>query len=395
MLNNDCTRRILIITNLLFVVLNLYSNNPSDTVKAPGEIPLNDILSEYLQAGKTYGQGLLRHTVSDKSSWEKKRLSILNRSETMLGKPPVFRIDPLTPRVIAQEQKDGYEEQKVEFLSYTGDTIKGYLLVPEGISTQSPRPAILAMHSTGPGAAQTVGITPKENRSYGMELVQRGYVVLAIDVLCAGERVYKGDRPYYTDRFYNQFPEWSAMGKNIVDHQRGLDYLCSLDFVDPERLGCIGHSLGGYNSFFLLAFDPRVKAAVSSCGFSPMGKSNSPYQFARDAWYIHFHPDCRNFIRAGMIPCDMHEFMALCAPRPLFNYSATDDAIYYPGLAREGEDFSPWWETADKALSQVSRVYQILGAESSFVRISSSGGHDFPPEIREKAYIWLDGILGM
>jgi hypothetical protein len=228
-----------------------------------------------------------------------------------------------------------------------------------------------------------------------MELAQRGYVVLAIDVLCAGERIYEGDQPYYTDRFYKQFPNWSAMGKNIVDHQRGLDFLCSLDFVDPDRLGCIGHSLGGYNSFFLMAFDPRVKAAVSSCGFSPIGKTNSPYQFARDAWYIHFTPACRNFIRAGMVPCDMHEYMALCAPRALFNYSASDDAIYYPDLAREGEDFSPWWETADKALSQVSGVYHILGAVSNFVRVSGPGGHDFPPEIRQKAYNWLDLHLGM
>jgi hypothetical protein len=87
--------------------------------------------------------------------------------------------------------------------------------------------------------------------------------------------------------------------------------------------------------------------------------------------------------------------MALCAPRPLFNYSAIDDAIYYPGLARDGQDFSPWWDTADKALDQVSKVYQMLDSEGSFVRMSSSGGHDFPPEIREKAYGWLDKILGM
>ncbi len=385
----------LIITYLLFAVLTVYGINPADTVKAPGDIPLNDILTEYLQVNKTYGFGLVKLTVSDKNGWEKKRLSILERSETMLGEPPVLTNDPVTSRIISQEQRDGYKELKVEFPSYTGDTIKGYLLVPDRTSAASPRPAILAMHSTGPGAVQTVGITPRENRCYGMELAQRGYVVLAIDVLCAGERVYEGDRPYYTNRFYKQFPDWSAMGKNIVDHQRGLDYLCSLDYVDPDRLGCIGHSLGGYNSFFLLAFDPRVKAAVSSCGFSPMGKTNSPYQFARDAWYVHFNPACRNFIRAGMVPCDMHEFMALCAPRPLFNYSASDDAVYYPGQAREGEDFSPWWETADKALGQVSRVYQILGAESNFVRVSSSGGHNFPPEIREKAYNWLDKNLGM
>ena len=278
---------------------------PEDTIYALGEIPLNNILVDYLQADKNFGKGLVKLTICDKNSWEAKRLSILRRSETMLGKAPNFKRDSIKPEILSEVQRKGYNELKIQFPSGLGDTIKGYLLVPDGVSPAFPCPAILALHSTGPGASQAVGLVPKENRCYGMELAQRGYVVLAIDVVSAGERVYQGYKPYHSIGFYIKYPDWSIMGKNIFDHQRGLDYLCSLDFVDSERLGCIGHSLGGYNSFFLQAFDPRIKAAVSSCGFSPMGQTNSPYQFARDYWYIHFNPVGRDFIRAGMIPCDM------------------------------------------------------------------------------------------
>jgi hypothetical protein len=226
-----------------------------------------------------------------------------------------------------------------------------------------------------------------------MELAQRGYVVLAIDVISAGERIYPGYESYYTNEFYNLFPHWSAMGKMIFDHKKGLDYLCSLDFVDANRLGCIGHSLGGYNSFFLQAFDKRIKAAVSSCGLSTMGKSNNPYQFARDDWFVHFNPVCREYIRSGMIPCDMHEIMALCAPRPFFNYSAKRDAIYEPSSGQEEGNFEDWWQSVDEALSQVARVYEIFGKSDHLIREESDGGHDFPEDIREKAYRWLDNML--
>jgi hypothetical protein len=34
-----------------------------------------------------------------------------------------------------------------------------------------------------------------------------------------------------------------------------------------ERIGCIGHSLGGHNSLFTAVFDSRIKIVVTSCGF--------------------------------------------------------------------------------------------------------------------------------
>jgi predicted dienelactone hydrolase len=44
--------------------------------------------------------------------------------------------------------------------------------------------------------------------------------------------------------------------------------LQSLPEVDPRRIGSIGHSLGGHNTLFVAAFDRRIKAMVTSCGFN-------------------------------------------------------------------------------------------------------------------------------
>jgi dienelactone hydrolase len=368
---------------------------PVDPLEAPGPIQLNDILADYRQVNERYGYGLTKVRISNKENWESKSLSILRRARTILGEAPLENTNPVKSDILAENRRNGYKELKIQFPSGTGDMIKGYLLIPDNTTASSPHPAIIALHSTGPGASQTVGLEPKENRCYGMELARRGYVVLAIDVISAGERVYPGYEPYFTNEFYKQYPRWSAMDKMIHDHKKGLDYLCNLDIVDPQRLGCIGHSLGGYNSFFLQAFDPRIKAAVSSCGLSPMGRSNSPYQFARNDWFVHFNPICRDYIQAGMIPCDLHEIMALCAPRPLFNYSAKKDAVYNPSSVQMDNDFDKWWHTVDEALNQVSRVYELMGVADNFVRAEGDGGHDFPPDIREKAYNWLDKQLAM
>lgn len=367
---------------------------PSGSSDTSLPIPVNNVLTDLQQENEKYGFGLKKVEVCDKESWRNKRESIVQRSKVMLGEPPQMNEVLPDAQVLEEIRRDGYTEKKVQFTSNTEDTITGYLLIPDGANASSPRPAIVALHSTGPGAKQTVGLIPKEGRSYGMELVQLGYVVLATDVISAGERIYPGYDAYFTDEFYKKFPRWSAMGKMINDHRKGLDYLCQLDIVDPERIGCIGHSLGGYNSFFLQAFDPRIKAAVSSCGLSPLGGTNSPYQFARNDWFVHFNPYCREFIRTGMIPCDMHEIMALCAPRPLFNYSARKDAVYVHASGGN-PDFESWWNTVDSVLNQVGRVYDILGASASFVRAETDGGHDFPAEIRKQAYAWLNKHLGM
>lgn len=358
-----------------------------------GLLPLNDLLVEYRETEPKFGHGLALTRIDSLEKWENKRQSILTRAKMMLGEPPT--IDPALGKVevIAEVERAKYREVKVSFPSGSGDFINGFLLLPHGMSSDQQRPAILAMHSTGPGATQTIGLTPKENREYGKELANRGYVVLVIDVISAGERVYPSYSHYYTNAFYEKFPEWSAMGKMISDHQKGLDYLCSLPYVDNKRLGCIGHSLGGYNAFFLQAFDHRIKAAVTSCGLSTLGGTKSPYQFARGDWFVHFNPRSRYFLQSGMVPCDMHEIMALCAPRALFNFSARQDGIYCNLTLTKQENYQAWWQTIDQALTQVDKVYEIHGHPSQFVRKEMDGGHDFPWEIRSQAFDWLDQQL--
>ena len=53
--------------------------------------------------------------------------------------------------------------------------------------------------------------------------------------------------------------------KGIFNHMRCVDLLQAREDVDHERIGVLGHSLGGHNAIFLGAFDIRLKVIVSSC----------------------------------------------------------------------------------------------------------------------------------
>src|SRR5262249_58178263 len=90
----------------------------------------------------------------------------------------------------------------------------------------------------------------------------RGYVTLATDYPSFGEYKYDFKASAYQ----------SGSMKAIWNNVRAIDLLVSRPEVDPERIGCIGHSLGGHNTMFTAAFDTRIKACVSNAGFTSFPK---------------------------------------------------------------------------------------------------------------------------
>src|SRR5215207_224985 len=123
--------------------------------------------------------------------WQVNREQIRAKLWHMLGEmPPIFTPQPT---LVSSEQRDGYRLEKIIFDNGAGAEVPGWVLIPDGAKNA---PAILYNHAHG--GDYTIG--KKEifedrydlNNQIGVELVRRGYVVLAIDAYLFDERQGKG-----------------------------------------------------------------------------------------------------------------------------------------------------------------------------------------------------------
>jgi fermentation-respiration switch protein FrsA (DUF1100 family) len=197
--------------------------------------------------------------------------------------------------------------------------------------------------------------------------------VLAPDHFVAGERI-PPEGPYDTSRFYQKHPAWTAMGKAVHEGTIALDVLQSLPEVDGARLGAFGHSLGGHGAYFLAAYDPRVRCTASNSGCAPFRHNDQVEAWARDHFYVYFQPMRAGLLRGELPAIDMHEIMALIAPRPYLDLSALNDLIAGGDSTRVG------WTYRQRVLMlmKVMDVYELEGAAPQFAFYSHGRGHAAP-----------------
>jgi pimeloyl-ACP methyl ester carboxylesterase len=108
-------------------------------------------------------------------------------------------------------------------------------------------------------------------------------------------------------------PGVSGLGKWIWDAKRLIDYIETMPGVDKDRIGMIGHSLGGKMTLYAAAMDPRIRAAVSS-------EPGLAFKFSNygDYWYYGE--------RLALLPegTDQHELLGMIAPRPFLLIGGED-----------------------------------------------------------------------
>jgi pimeloyl-ACP methyl ester carboxylesterase len=224
------------------------------------------------------------------------------------------------------------------------------------------------------------GTPPEKNRDYAVWMAEAGFVAFAGDYLRDGERVTPGKRPYDTTEFYLKFPDWSVHGKDAWDTMRAIDYLQSLDFVDGDRIGMVGHSYGGHSTIFTTALEPRIKAAVANGPVSDFLGHGMHWAVRKGEGASQSLPAMRPYVldRTLRIPVTFYEFTALIAPRPLLVGQAV-------GERRPMEE---------ENCAAVSHVYRALGEGEKVRYVWYPGDHDFPPPMRDAAVEWFKRWLG-
>ena len=321
--------------------------------------------------------------VKSPAEWETKRQQILEGMELAMGElPGRTNLPPLAIQIKDSVQEEFYTRYRIHFTAAENEIVPAYLYIPKGKANGKKRPAMLALHGTGDGGKNLVdGTNPETKRPVANELAQRGYIVIAPDYPSMGELK---DYDFANDRYE------SATMQAIFNHMRCVDLLQARDDVDPERIGVIGHSLGGHNSMFVGAFDKRLKVIVSSCGWTLMDYYNigeegtKRYGGRLGPWaQDRYMPLLRDKYQldADRIPFDFDGVIAALAPRAFFSNSPLNDSNFDVEGVKEG-------------IASASEVYRFLDAPENLQVRYPDAGHDFPEDIRLEAYRFIDNKLG-
>ena len=305
--------------------------------------------------------------------WAARRRHILDGMQEVMG-PLSDRsnLPPLDMQISEEVDASKYNRLTITFVVETGDHLTAYLYLPKGSAEKHSRPAVVALHQTARLLGKNNVDSQDEwpNLAYGRELAERGYVVIAPDYLNMGDYRYDFRKGGYI----------SATMKGIFNHMRCVDLLQSLDEVDPKRIAAIGHSLGGHNAIFLGVFDPRVKAVVSSCGWTPF----HDYRGGKIAGWSHdgYMPllKTRYNLDPNRVPFDFYELVAALAPRPFFSNSPLHDSNFDVNGVK-------------KAIAKAQVIYDLSGAGDALQARYPDAGHDFPEPVRYEAYRFIDQAL--
>ena len=337
------------------------AEEPASPRTDPGLIPA--ILKEEYHALEAS-----RPPPPDAAGWKERRDAIRARHARALGIDLEHQPSPVSFRVVGTLARDGYEVRKIVFESRPRLPVPALLYVP---TSPGPHAAVLSVHGHWDHAKAA---PPVQLRN--IFLARRGYVVLALDAIGAGERSYrdpvKGPITYHGRQLgYGVLPAGLTLaGLQIEDNRRAIDLLASLPEVDPARIGVTGASGGGNQTFNITVLDERVRAAAAVCFFG-----------AYRGYLEGAHCACE-LVPGALRYGEEGDVAGAIAPRPLLVIAAIRDQ----GAAFRIED-------ARRSIAAAGRYYAAAGVPERVRLREFDCGHDYNKEMREAMVAFFDRNL--
>lgn len=295
------------------------------------------------------------------------------------------------------EEKNGRVVEVGAFLSEPGEKVPTLLIKKAGAGGKLP--VVVCLHGTGGTKAGQTKLLE--------QFADRGYLAVAIDARYHGGRIPGGAKGAQQ---YNEaaLRAWHAKPGEKQEHPfwydtaydlwRLVDYLLTRPDVDAERIGMIGFSMGGIQTWLAASVDERVKVSVPCIGVQSMkwslendrwqGRANT-IKKAHEAVAAELGEPAVNqtVCRAlwpKLLPGILDEFdcpsmIRLFAPRPLLILSGEKD----PNCPLPG---------AKLAFAQAEAAYKSA-ADKLHIDVAEGVGHSVTPAQMKKAHEWFDKWL--
>ena len=308
--------------------------------------------------------------VMSAADWAERRVDILRYWHKVMGPWPAL-IEKPKIEYLTTTNRENFTQHRVRVEIAPGQTAEGYLLMPEG---QRPFPAVLVPYYE---PETSVGLSTNKNRDFAYQLAKRGFVTLSIGSPGGDAR-----RPA-TGGVNCQPLSFLAC---VAAH--GCNALASRPEVDPKRIGIVGHSYGGKWAMFAACLYDRFACGVWSDPGIVFDETRPNVNYW-EPWYLgadraHEHkpgvPTPENprtgaykeLVEQGH---DLHELLALMAPRPFLVSGGSEDPP------------SRW-----QALNHVVAVNRLLGATNR-VAMTHRQGHTPTPESNGQIYLFFEHFL--
>lgn len=266
--------------------------------------------------------------------------------------------------------------QVIEYPGWPGaPPQRAILRIPHGARRA---PALLTLH----GHSRGLQLGCVEMAYLAEPLAAAGFVTLAPDALPFGDRRLHLSDAYEKD--FRGFLFWderavasecwllgeTLLGRQLWELMVSVDLLQSFASVDPRRIGTIGCSQGGLQSWWLSVVDSRIAAAAVSAGISTYREWIKTQTINALFSYV-----------PGILKlADQDELIATIAPRPLHVFDCAQDGFF----PRQG---------FEQVHRFVQRAYRRLGAAQNYRHDVDTGAHGFPARQQKLAREWLTEVL--
>jgi dienelactone hydrolase len=283
------------------------------------------------------------------AEWESRKAQLRKQILAATGLLPLPKKTPLNAVVFGRVDRQGYAIEKVYLQSMPGYYLCGNLYRPLGKAGKHPGLLIAHGHwQYGRLVDEPLASGP----ALGVNLALQGYVAFAYDMVGYNDTI---QTPHAFGGVAEQLWSFGPLALQLWNSIRALDFLESLEDVDPANLGMTGASGGGTQTFLLTAVDDRVR-------YSAPVNMVSAHMQGGDV--------CENApgLRVGTSNL---EIAAMMAPRPMLLVSATGD----------------WTKNVpQEEYPEIRAIYALYGRADAVESFQVDASHNYNRQSREAVY---------